>query len=328
MKEFTINEFMPLINGYKKSRIILSAWELDIFTIVENTDGTKDKIFKMLKTDERATQILLDVLTSLGLLVKKENSYFNTAFSKKYLVKSSKEYLSGLGHSGNLWNLWSGLTRVVKEGKPNTANEINERDEEWLSNFIEAMHYRAQKQAPETIHLLDLSNVNSVLDIGGGSGIFSMAFVDANSKIKSTVFDLPNVIPLTKKYIKQEGYTNSIKTKAGDYTKDDIGTGYDLIFLSAIIHSNSYKTNEQLVKKCYKALNKGGQIVISDFILSSNRLEPYYAAEFAVNMLVATAEGNTYTEEEISNWFEDAGFKNTNKIDLPTKGAMMIAYNS
>ena len=224
-----------------------------------------------------------------------------------------------------LWEYWTGLTNSIKEGKPFVKNDINDRDENWLENFIESMHARAKKQAPETISMLNLTMVNSVLDVGGGSGAFSMAFIDAKPGLKTTVFDLNNVIPLTLKYIQKEGYIESINTKIGDYTVNDLGTGYDLVFLSAIIHSNSYDTNYDLVKKCFKCLNKGGQIVISDFIMNNDRLEPLYGAEFALNMLVATNEGDTYTEQEISDWLLGSGFENIKKLDLPTKGAMIIA---
>ena len=317
---------MQKVNGYRQSRIILTAWEIDIFTAIEKTDGSIESIQTNINSDTRATRMLLNVLASMGIIFKKNNNYFNTEFSKKYLVKYSPHYLSGLGHSNNLWEYWTGLTNSIKEGKPFVKNDINDRDENWLENFIESMHARAKKQAPETISMLNLTMVNSVLDVGGGSGAFSMAFIDAKPGLKTTVFDLNNVIPLTLKYIQKEGYIESINTKIGDYTVNDLGTGYDLVFLSAIIHSNSYDTNYDLVKKCFKCLNKGGQIVISDFIMNNDRLEPLYGAEFALNMLVATNEGDTYTEQEISDWLLGSGFENIKKLDLPTKGAMMIGF--
>ena len=183
MKEIALNEFMQKVNAYRKSRIILTAWELDLFTKLENTNGQLNEIVILLKTDKRATRMLLDVLAAYGLIIKKNNQYFNTGFAKKYLVFYSPDYLSGLGHSNNLWELWSGLTNSVKEGKPFTRDEINEQGETWLENFIEAMHDRARTQATETIGLIDLANVNYVIDIGGGSGAFSMAFVDSKKEI-------------------------------------------------------------------------------------------------------------------------------------------------
>jgi len=325
MEELNINTFMKKVNAYRQSRIVLTAWELDVFTYIEETNGKIKAIIEASKSDERAMRMLLDALASYGYLIKEDNTYYNSAFSKKHLIKSSPAYLSGLGHSSNLWKYWSELTQSVKKGEPYTDKSINSRDENWLENFIEAMHARAKKQAPETISLLNLEKVNSVIDIGGGPGTFSMAFVDAKPGLKATVFDLPNVIPLTKKYIIREDYQDTISTMTGDYTKDDIGIDYDLAFLSAIVHSNSFETNFKLVKKCYNALNNGGQIIISDFIMNNNRLEPQYGAEFALNMLVATQDGDTYTESEIENWFINSGFINIIKIDLPAKGAMMIA---
>lgn len=128
-------------------------------------------------------------------------------------------------HLNHLWNTWSNLTQVVKTGISAHRAEINERGEEWLFPFINAMHDRAKKQAPEQLANIDLSGIKSILDIGGGSGAYSMHFVFIKPEIAATVFDLPNVVPITKIFLEKEGFTDKIKTHAGDYTKDDLPKG-------------------------------------------------------------------------------------------------------
>ena len=144
--------------------------------------------------------------------------------------------------------------------------------------------------------------------------------------MKATVFDLPNVINLTKKYIEAEGFTGQVDTVTGDYLKDELGSSYDLVLLSAIIHSNSPEENKLLFEKCAKALNPGGQLVVLDHVMSEDRTEPLTGALFALNMLVGTPEGDTYTEAEIKSWMKEARLSNITRKSTDIGNDMMIGY--
>jgi SAM-dependent methyltransferase len=221
--------------------------------------------------------------------------------------------MGGLMHSNHLWNTWSNLTQVVKTGVSANPSVINARGEEWLVSFITAMHDRARNQSHQQVSRIDLAGVNSVLDVGGGSGAFSMEFIRLKPELKATVFDLPNVVPITRDFIEKEGFTGKIKTVAGDYTSDDLPEGFDLVFLSAIIHSNSLEVNQNLVRKCYLALNTNGRIVIQDWVMNNDRTMPTGGAIFAVNMLVGTEAGDCFTDEEVTGMLSAAGFSNMSR---------------
>jgi cyclopropane fatty-acyl-phospholipid synthase-like methyltransferase len=208
------------------------------------------------------------------------------------------------------------LTDVVKTGIPAHNVEINERGEEWLEAFINAMHDRGKKQAPAQISKIDLQNVESVLDVGGGSGCFCMEFIKRKPGLNTAIFDLPNVIPISKKIIKQENFSGKIDHYSGDYKTDELPKGFDLVFLSAIIHSNSPETNQELVKKCYSSLNTDGKIVIQDWIMNDAKTEPVQGAIFSINMLVGVEGGDCYSENEVSTWMRSAGFSDISKVDL------------
>ena len=322
MNPNTIREFAA---SFQKSRILLSGFELDIFTNIDESGTTNNQIANNLHLDEHACERLLNALVSLGFLTKQNHLFFNTAESFTFLSKKSSDYLGGLMHSNHLWNTWSNLTQVVKTGNSAHPAEINERGEEWLFPFINAMHDRAKKQAPQQLANIDLSGIKSTLDIGGGSGAYSMEFVSKKPEIEATVFDLPNVIPITKKFIDKEGFSDKIKTHAGDYTTDDLPKGFDLVFLSAIIHSNSLEINQDLIKKCFNSLNKNGKIVIQDWIMNNDRTQPISGAIFAINMLVGTEAGDCFTEQEVTEMLNAAGFKNISRIEFETGLSQMIA---
>jgi len=318
------DELREMARGFQKSRILLTAFELDIFTFIGERNVKVETIAEKLNLNKNATERLLNALVSLNILQKNNGNFSNTESSFKFLSKDSPDYMAGLMHTSHLWDTWSHLTEVVKTGNVAHPENINERGEEWLEAFIRAMHDRGRKQASSQISGIDLQNVESVLDVGGGSGIFCMAFLDRKPGLKTAVFDLPNVVPISKKIVEEEGYTDSIEHYTGDYMADELPKGYDLVFLSAIIHSNSFKTNEKLVQKCYNSLNPGGKIVIQDWIMNDAKTEPFEGAIFSINMLVGVEGGDCYSENEVNTWMKHAGFTDISKFNLESGLGQMI----
>jgi len=316
-------QLRQIINGFQVSRIILTAYEIDVFTGINTGGSSSDFVAKQIKTDARATDRLMNALCAIGLLEKRNGTFYNTAFSEKYLSRKSPHYLQGLMHSVSMWDTWGTMTEMIRTGK-SQRNKIKSRtSEKWSEAFIGAMHERASLQATNLLDKLDLKNRHCFLDIGGGSGVYSMDFVKRNVKNKATVFDLPDIIPITKQYIKKEGLSKRFSFISGDYNNDAFGESYDLAFLSAIIHINSVAQNSKLIKKCFNALNSGGIIVIQDHVMEEDRTAPFAGALFAMNMLVATECGDTYTESEIKKWLKDAGFTKIKRIET-FNNAMII----
>lgn len=318
-------EIRETVMAFQRSRIILTAVELDLFTFIGEESHDSEAIAKALSLNKNATERLLNALVALQLLEKNNEKYSNSQDSLRYLSKHSPDYMAGLMHSNHLWNTWSHLTDVIKTGEPAQDSAINERGEEWLEAFINAMHDRGKKQAPTQISKIDLKNVASILDVGGGSGCFLMAFLQRKPELKTAIFDLPNVVPIAKKIIKKEGVSDKIKLYEGDYTRDELPQGFDLAFLSAIIHSNSSETNQKLVKKCYKALNTNGKIVIQDWIMNDAKTEPEQGAIFSINMLVGVEGGDCYSESEVKTWLKNAGFSDIKKVDIESGLGQVIA---
>jgi SAM-dependent methyltransferase len=326
MKEIdSPGEFMEIVYGFRISRIILTAHELNLFTLLKDGALTSAVMAKTIGANERATDRLMNALVPIGLLKKSGSQFSNTDFSTRFLIKGQPTYIGNLDHIVHLWRTWSTLTEAVKAGTTVAVKQpIGERDDSWIESFIAAMHSRAGHQAKEIAAVLDLSQTKHVLDIGGGSGAFTFEFVRENPAIRGTIFDLPNVIPITQKYIAREGFSESVSTIAGDYLKDELGYDYDLILLSAVIHINSPEENKILINKCAEAMNNDGQIVILDHVMSDDRTIPAVGAFFALNMLVGTEKGDTYTENEIKSWLQNSGFKYIRRKDTPQGSSMMI----
>jgi SAM-dependent methyltransferase len=313
-----------MASAFQNSRILLTAYELELFTVLGEASRPARGVAQTLGTEERATERLMNALCAMGLLEKKDGMFSNTPLSSRFLVKEKPDFMAGLMHTVNLWDTWSTLTQAVRHGRSVVTRQINERGAEWLAALIAAMHDRARKQAQSVAALLDFSSVSRVLDVGGGSGAYSMAFVRAKEGISATVFDLPNVVPLTKSYIEAEGLSDKMDTVVGDYNTDDLGSGFDMVFLSAIVHINSSEENQRLIGKCSRVLRPQGQVVVQDFIMDEDRTRPAFGAFFALNMLVGTDSGDTYTETEVRAWMGKAGLSDVIRRDTDFGTTLII----
>ncbi len=291
-------------SGFRASRVVLTANNYAVFEHLK-TPKTARELARKLRTDARATEILLDAVTALGLLRKTGNRYRNTATAAKLLVKASRWYQGDmLRHADSLWKNWSGLDGVVKTGFPNRAAG---RDHE---SFIRAMHNNAVFRAKDVIAAVDIRGVQKALDLGGGPGTYSMEM--ARTVARVTLFDVPNTLSVSRTIIKEAGIRN-IDFLGGDFHADDIGAGYDLVFISQVLHSLSSRESVALLKKVRQALNPGGRIAIHEFLLEENRAAPVPGALFSVNMLVNTAAGRSYTPLELKAWLVQAGFSGIRK---------------
>jgi 2-polyprenyl-3-methyl-5-hydroxy-6-metoxy-1,4-benzoquinol methylase len=315
---------LEMATAFQRSRVLLTAYELDIFTAINEDSKTSAEVAEAVDADPRATDRLMNALVALGLLEKREGRFSNSPAAARLLVRGRPDFMAGLAHTAHLWQTWSGLTQAVRRGTGTVGDEVNARGPEWLRAFIGAMHWRAKQMADGVVGTLDLSGVSRVLDVGGGSGAFSMAFVRARQGIHAVVFDLPNVLPITRTYVESAGYAAQIGTTVGDYRSDDLPKEFDLVFLSAIVHANSDEENRRLIRKCAAATNAGGRVVVVDQIMNDDRTAPAQGAMFALNMLVGTGGGDTYTESEVRTWMMEAGLHDVGRTDTPFGNTMII----
>ena len=311
-------------SAFRRSRALLTAVELDLFTALGPASTPSSEVAEAMGCDPRATDRLMNALVAMGLLQKSGERFANVPDGLRYLVRGSPDYLAGLMHSANLWDKWSTLTGAVRAGGSVQPAGMADRGEEWIRAFISAMHDRARLRAKSLVSVLDLAGVHSVLDLGGGSGAYAAAVVRACSGITATVFDRPEVVPLTRSYLREAGCSEAVHALAGDFHTDDLGSGYDLVLMSAVLHSNTPAQNRALLEKTASVLNPGGRVVIRDFIMAPDRTSPLRGALFALNMLVNTAGGDTYTEEEYRAWMKDAGLVLIRREETAEGEAVMI----
>ncbi|HXZ42220.1 MAG TPA: methyltransferase [Terriglobales bacterium] len=311
-----------VIRGYMPSRCILTALELDIFSAVG--DGANaEQIGTKIHANARAVTMLLNALVALGLLSKSGDVYRNTLESARFFVQGSKDnHRNGLLHIANIWHRWSTLTDAVRSGSHIPIDRDN--TPEWTRDFIAAMQRIAKERAPHVVKVLGSSGVRRILDLGGGSGAYSIAFAKACPEVQCEILDLPEVVPLTAEYVSRAGVSAQVSIRSGDMLRDDFGSGYDIIMLNAICHMFSEEQNREVFRRAHHALAPNGRLIVQDFILNSDKAGPQHAALFSLNMLVATDAGASYSELEYTLWMKAAGFTEVVRINLPGPSDLIV----
>ena len=295
--------------AFMSSRVILTATEIDFFTLLEKKPSTAKDLAERLGLDLKATTRLLDCLVVYGFLKKFEGRYLNTEKGAVLSADHPETVRPMVLHMDHLWTTWSQLTERVRKGQDLQTKPGLKFDEKSMKAFIGAMHVGAKTLSSEIVEAYDSSPYNKLLDVGGASGTYSVAFLRKNPKMRAVIFDLKKVIPMAKERLQEEGLFDRVEFVAGDFYKDALPTGCDLALLSAIIHQNSIEENETLFLKIHRALEPGGVILIRDHIMDESRTKPPAGAVFALNMLVNTRGGDTYTFREVKDALEKAGFK-------------------
>jgi SAM-dependent methyltransferase/predicted transcriptional regulator len=307
--------------GWMKARIILTAAELDIFTLLDGKPLFAENLAQKLNAAARAVTRILDCLVVFELLHKKNGCYALTEKGYFFSSKHPQSVLPMLLHMNNMWDNWAQLTETIRKGKNlSLKSVIDSQDETVTQAFIGAMHVIGKGLSREIASSYDLSRFKRLLDLGGGSGTYSIAILERNPNMTAVIFDLPDVISLAEERLKDEGFLERVTLVAGDFYKDELPAGCDLALLSAIIHQNSPQENLDLYKKIYRALAPGGALLIRDHVMDESRTRPPAGALFAINMLVCTSGGDTYTFNEIKNTLELAGFK---EVQLVRSGERM-----
>ncbi len=321
------DELSEMIRGYQPSRILLTAIELDIFTAIARAGepAAAEKVAAELQTDPSATEVLLNALVALGVLTKRSGAFANTPIARRFFAAGSPDDArSALRHNLSLWATWSTLTECVRAGHAVVVRERRERGDDRTESFIAAMHRNAALRAPLVVKAVGAEGASRLLDVGGGSGAYSIAFTRANAALQAEVFDLPAVVPIAERHIAEAGLAGRVRTRVGDLRTDDFGSGYDLVLLSAICHMLGPGENRDLLRRVYKALAPDGRVAIQDHIMNAEKTAPRSGALFAINMLVGTQNGGTYSQQEYAAWLGEAGFTQVRRIPLFGPNDLMV----
>lgn len=280
--------------------------------------------------------MLLDALAALGLLRKADGRYQLPPASQAYLVRSSPDYVGALMEKDELWDAWGQLTTVVKSGRPVHAVEKRERAEAFFPTLIRSLHVLNREPARRLAAALGAAASGdglSVLDVAAGSAVWSIAIAEANPKASVTAQDFAGVLGETRTFVARHGLGDRFDYLAGDLNEVSFGAArFDLAILGNIVHSEGEGSARRLFRRLHTALRPGGRIAIVEFVPADDRTGPPPAVLFALNMLVNTENGDTYTLAEYRAWLGEAGFTAIGALDIGSEtgfaGAAIVATKS
>ena len=308
-KKWTAQEVLDIARLFQPACVLTAGAVLDVFTPLHEQTMTAQALAGALGADQRALTIVLDALAAMELLTKRGNRYSVPAEVAILLSERSPDnILPMVRHLSNCLRRWSVLSEVVQKGSPAETGPSVRGAAADRADFIGAMHNVSEPVAIEVVGRLQPLTFRHVLDVGAGPGTWAIALLRAVPEARATLFDVPPVIPMAKRQIAEAGLDEKVRYVEGDYYTDHLPEGADLVWLGAICHQNSREQNRALFARVYKALEDGGSVVIRDIIMDPSRTHPPFGALFAVNMLVATEAGGTYTFDEYHDDLCEAGF--------------------
>lgn len=314
-KKWTPEEVLRLGWQFQPACVLAAAADLDLFEAVGEDALAAEEIAEKIDGDLRGTTILLDALAALEL-IDKDGGRYSVPESLRPFVRPGVpgSVLAMLQHQANCLRRWAQLAGTIRSGEPPERTPSVRGGEKDREAFIEAMDVINRGAATEVIGDLMPIGFTHLLDVGGGSGTWTIAWLGANPDARGTLFDLPPVVPLAEKRLAHAGLGDRVDLVPGDFYADELPPGADLAWISAIVHQNSREQNRELFRKVHQALVPGGRILIRDIVMDETKTRPAGGALFAVNMLAGTRGGGTFTLAELREDLEAAGFGEVEQI--------------
>lgn len=318
--------------AYAKTSVLASAVELNIFTHIANGKKTVVQISRAAKSSRSGTERLLNALVGLGLVNKNKAGIFSLRpESAEFLVRGKPRYLGDMSlHSLRLSKTWLHLAQSVRSGKPYTVTDQKEGAEDYFPRLVRGlfqMNYPCAKYAASYLKG-KRKKISDILDVASGSGVWSIAIAEEFKEARITVLDFPEILKITREYINRHNLSSRYKYSQGDLRDTDFGNErYDLVILGHICHSEGKIYTQQLLKKSFRALKKGGVLLIAEFLLNYDKSGPLLPLIFALNMLLNTDEGDVFKITELKRWIVNAGFGRVEILDkAPSVSPLILAF--
>jgi ubiquinone/menaquinone biosynthesis C-methylase UbiE len=327
--QVTPERLMQLGFAYAPPLVIGAAISNKVFDTLAMGAKTAAQVSKETGASERGLRIVMNALVGLELLRKDGDRYSLTPESEAFLVSNKPGSLAGFFPMSmkRIIPVWLNLDEIVRTGR-SAARNLEGEGTEFFSELVEniiPMSYGCAQVLADHLKIAERKSATRILDIAAGSGIWGIAFAQKSPHVRVTAVDWEGMIPTTKRITQKFGVAKQFEFIKGDIGEVDFGTGYDVATLGHILHSEGAERSWQLLKKTGRSLKSGGTIAIAEWIVNDERTEPLSSLLFAVQMLVNTEHGDTFSFNEIKKWLEEGGFKDVRTLDAPGPSPLVLA---
>lgn len=334
-RDWTAPKIMEFSGVYWATCTLHAAIRLDVFTVLEDMGDTATvtDLASRLGCDLRALDMLVTALSGLEFLERDGDRIKGVESAMRYLSRHSKQYVGFLiRHHADLVKAWADLATAVKTGHSvRTASASHTEDESERQAFLMGMFNIAVHQADVVAGVLDLSGRTKLMDLGGGPGTYAVHFCKQYEGLHATVFDMPTTKPFAQLMIERYDLSDRIDFVGGNFLENDLPGGFDVVWISQVLHGESPENSQKIIKKAAGSLNRGGLLCVQEFVIDEARQgHPLFPALFSLNMLLQTEGGQGYTGSEISAMMTRVGVRNIYRVpvDLPQGCGIIVGEAS
>ena len=339
MPERDPSHIMQVGMGFFASKALLSAVELGLFSELAKRTMTASEIAKALGLHQRAVPDFPDALVALGFLRRNgdgaDGIYSNTPESAMFLDRNSPDYVGGILEMANarLYRFWADLTEALKTGAPQNETKhsgaplfakLYEAPER-LEQFMNAMSGVSAGNFKAFAQKFDFSKYKTLCDVGGATGQLSCMVAAANPHMRCSNFDLPQVLPIATRKIKEAGLADQVTPVGGDFFADPLPKA-DVITMGMILHDWNLEKKKVLIRKAYDALPQGGAFVVIEALIDDARRENAFGLLMSLNMLIEFGDAFDYSGSDFASWCREVGFRKVEIIPLTGPSSAAVAY--
>ena len=326
-RTWTPPQLLELSGGYWSACALHAGVKLGVFTPLSGEPLAPAALAGRINCDSRGLAMLLNALAAMDLLDKQGEAFIATPFAAEFLSRTSPSYLGHIiMHHHHLMSGWANLDQAVQSGAPIRERASHEDVESSRESFLMGMFNLAMQLAPKIVPNIDLAGRRRLLDLGGGPGTYAIHFCKQNPELHAVICDLPTTRAFAEQTVERFGLANRISFVARDFEDEELPAGFDVAWLSHILHGVGPQACAGILKKTVSALEPGGMIMVQEFVLDDSKDAPLFPALFSLNMLLGTPEGQAYSESEISDMLVAAGATEVRRLplDLPNGSGIIV----
>ena len=330
----TPERIMQLGFGFWGSKALLSALELDVFTVLGKGPLSADVLASRLDLHARSAQDFLDTLVALRLLERRGDQYANTPETDLFLDKAKPSYIGGILEMANarLYPFWGSLTEALRTGQ--AQNEAKSggnffaalyADPRRLEKFLKAMTGLSLGSAQAIARQFPWKDYRTFVDIGTAQGGVPVQVALAHEHLSGGGMDLPVVQPIFESYVRSRSLSARLRFHAGDFFNDPLPQA-DVLIMGHILHDWNLEEKLMLLTKAYQAIPPGGALIVHEAIIDDDRRQNAFGLLMSLNMLIETPGGFDYTGADCTAWMKQVGFKKTRVEHLVGPDSMVIGF--
>lgn len=299
-----------LSRAFISSATLFAATDLELFTAIAEGDNTVPRFAKRAGITEVNADRLLTMCAASDLIHWVADHFENAEDVQRFLVKGEKSYAGAwLTFTRPGWDSWGRLTEKLENQEPATViGSYVDMTVEAARRYHEATSSVGFGSGRRFAKQVDLSNRTKMMDLGGGSGAYSIVAAQNHPGLQAIVLDLPPVVVVTREFIERNEVADRVSAEACDFTRDAFPTDCDLAVMASNLPQYNREIMGTVIQKAYDALLPGGEMHLIGEMLDDDRTGPMDAAIWGLYEVLSNSTGMTHTRADCVSYFEAAGF--------------------